>query len=83
VVGADGSEPALASIRKGELDATIAQQPIAMMRKGVDLIAALQAGKKIQAFNAWPTQLITKGNITSDEVKQYGLWADEVAKASK
>ncbi len=28
----------------------------------------------------WPHILLTKENIESDDVKKYGLWAEEVAK---
>ena len=35
-------------------------------------------GKSVPAHDFWPSQLITKENIDSAEVKSYGIWSAEV-----
>jgi ribose transport system substrate-binding protein len=78
VIGVDGSKPAIANIRAGIQDASVSQNPIKMAEKAIELVADLQAGKEVPKNVVWPAQLITKDNIDSPEVKQYGIWADEV-----
>jgi ribose transport system substrate-binding protein len=76
VIGIDGPKPAIEDIRKGLQDASISQQPVKMSEKMIDLVADMAAGKSVEKNVEWPSQLITKDNIDSAEVKSYGVWAD-------
>jgi ABC-type sugar transport system substrate-binding protein len=76
VIGIDGPKPAIEDIRKGVQDASISQQPVKMSEKMIDLIADMAADKTVEKNVEWPSQLITKDNINSPEVKSYGVWAD-------
>jgi ribose transport system substrate-binding protein len=79
IVGIDGTEQALEAIRAGKQDATISQNPIKMAAKALDFVeqAASGEGDVPQRF-FYPTILIEKDNIDSPEVKEYGLWSQEV-----
>jgi ribose transport system substrate-binding protein len=79
VIGADGTAQALSAIRAGKQDATISQNPIEMAAKSLSFIADNAAGKSVPATYAWPTFLIDKANIDSDETKKYGLWSLQVS----
>jgi ribose transport system substrate-binding protein len=79
VIGADGTAQALSAIRAGKQDATISQNPIQMAAKSLSFIADYDAKKPVPANYAWPTLLIDKANIDSDEVKKYGLWSLQVS----
>jgi len=79
VIGADGTAQALSAIRAGKQDATISQNPIEMAAKSLNFIADNAAGKSVPATYAWPTFLIDKSNIDSDETKKYGLWSLQVS----
>ncbi|MEX3974134.1 sugar ABC transporter substrate-binding protein [Paraburkholderia caribensis] len=79
VIGADGTAQALSAIRAGKQDATISQNPIEMAAKSLNFIADNAAGKAVPATYAWPTFLIDKSNIDSDETKKYGLWSLQVS----
>ncbi|CAB3752951.1 sugar ABC transporter substrate-binding protein [Paraburkholderia solisilvae] len=79
VIGADGTAQALSAIRAGKQDATISQNPIQMAAKSLSFISDYIAKKDVPANYAWPTLLIDKANIDSDEVKKYGLWSLEVS----
>ncbi|TDV09216.1 sugar ABC transporter substrate-binding protein [Paraburkholderia caballeronis] len=79
VIGADGTAQALSAIRAGKQDATISQNPIGMAAKAMSFITDHAANKDVPANYAWPTHLIDKSNIDSDETKQYGLWSLEVS----
>ena len=76
VIGIDGPKPAIEDIRKGVQDASISQQPIKMSEKMMDLVADMVAGKTVEKSVEWPSQLITKENINTPEVQEYGVWAD-------
>jgi ribose transport system substrate-binding protein len=79
VIGADGTAQALSAIRAGKQDATISQNPIEMAAKALSFITDYQAKKDVPANYAWPTLLIDKSNIDSDETKKYGLWSLQVS----
>jgi ribose transport system substrate-binding protein len=79
VIGADGTAQALSAIRAGKQDATISQNPIEMAAKALSFIADYEAKKDVPANYAWPTLLIDKSNIDSDETKKYGLWSLQVS----
>jgi ribose transport system substrate-binding protein len=82
IIGIDGTEQALTAIRKGDMDATLSQNPLTMAGQSVAYVDAYFNGdkSKIPAHQFWPHILLTKENIDSAEVKSYGLWADEVTK---
>ncbi len=79
VIGADGTAQALSAIRAGKQDATISQNPIQMAAKALSFIKDYTAKKDVPANYAWPTLLIDKSNIDSDETKKYGLWSLQVS----
>lgn len=78
VIGIDGPKPAIENIRAGIQDAEVSQQPIAMAQETVRLIVNLHNGETVEGFVEWPSMLITGANIDSDEVKEFGIWADEI-----
>lgn len=80
IIGIDGTEQGLAAIRKGQMDATLSQNPVTMAKQSVAYVDDYLNGKKdlVPAHQYWPHILITKDNIDSPEVKAYGLWGDEV-----
>jgi len=79
IIGLDGTAQALQAIRDGKQDATISQNPIKMAEKSMGYIKDLVVdGKSVPAHDFWPSQLITKDNIDSAEVKSYGIWSAEV-----
>jgi ribose transport system substrate-binding protein len=82
VIGIDGTEQALSAIRKGQMDATLSQNPLTMAEQSVAYVQDYLKGdkSKVPAHQFWPHILVTKANIDSAEVKQYGLWGDEVSR---
>lgn len=60
IIGFDGSEDALKSIKSGKLSATIAQQPIQMGELAVNNAIDVLKGKKIEKNIIIPTKLITQ-----------------------
>ncbi len=81
IVGIDGTEQALSAIRKGQMDATLSQNPLTMAEKSVSYVEAYLHGQKagIPAHQFWPHLLLTKANLDSAEAKSYGLWGDQVS----
>lgn len=82
VIGIDGTEQALTAIRKGEMDATLSQNPLTMASQSVKYVNQYFNGdkSKIPQHEYWPHILLTKETIDSAQVKAYGLWGDEVTK---
>ncbi len=82
IIGIDGTEQALTAIRKGEMDATISQNPLTMAAQSVDYVEKYLNGDKkaIPQHQFWPHLLLTKKNIDGPQAKKYGLWGDEMAK---
>lgn len=80
VIGIDGTRQALAAIRKGDMDATLSQNPLTMASQSVKYVDQFFNGDKakIPAHQFWPHILITKDSIDSAEVKSYGLWGEAV-----
>jgi ABC-type sugar transport system substrate-binding protein len=78
VTGNDAPAPAVADIRAGRQDMTVSANPIKMSIAAMDRIADLIAGKQVEKTIEWPGKVITKENIDSAEVKEYGIWADEL-----
>ncbi len=81
IVGIDGTEQGLNAIRKGQMDATLSQNPLTMAAQSVAYIEQYLHGDKsgIPAHRFWPHVLLTRANLDSPEVKSYGLWGDEVS----
>lgn len=79
VIGLDGNPDGIQSIRDGKLDATISQNPITMANKTMQMIYDyIKNGTKPEATTESPQMLITKDNITSQEVQTFGIWADQL-----
>ena len=82
IIGIDGTEQALTAIREGQMDGTLSQNPLTMAAQSVSYVEDYLHGDKakIPAHQFWPHMLITKANIDSPAVKEYGLWGDAVTK---
>ena len=69
VCGVDGSDDALASMDKGELDCTVFQDPKAQAEEGMDAAYLMALGKpnpKVKDHIVWvPYQLVTRANYKS------------------
>lgn len=78
VTGNDAPAPAIADIRANRQDMTVASNPIELATLVMKHIADIENGEDITGFIEWPGLVITPANIDSDEVKEYGIWADEV-----
>jgi ribose transport system substrate-binding protein len=78
VTGNDAPAPAIADIRANRQDMTVASNPIELAKLVMKNISDIENGEKITGFVEWPGQIITPENIDSDEVAEYGIWADEV-----
>jgi ribose transport system substrate-binding protein len=80
IIGIDGTEQGLSAIRKGQMDATLSQNPLTMAKQSVAYVDDYLNGKKdeVPAHQFWPHMLLTKANIDSPAAKAYGLWGDEV-----
>ena len=63
VIGFDGTEDALSSIRNGQLTATVAQQPALMGEMAVQVAIDYIEGKEVEEVLAAPLKLVTKDNI--------------------
>jgi ABC-type sugar transport system substrate-binding protein len=78
VTGNDAPAPAIADIRAKRQDMTVSSNPIKLSEQVMDKIAELESGQKVSGFIEWPGLIITPANIDSAEVKEYGIWADDV-----
>lgn len=78
IIGIDGTRQALTAIRKGDMDATLSQNPVTMASQAVKYVDAYFNGDKasIPPHQYWPHILLTKDSIDSAAAKSYGLWAD-------
>jgi ABC-type sugar transport system substrate-binding protein len=63
VVGFDGNPDALEAIRKGQLAASVAQQPEEMGRMGVRIALKAIAGEPVEKTVQVPVTLITRDNV--------------------
>ena len=79
LIGIDGNPEGIQAIRDGRIDATISQNPITMANNTIQMAYDyIKNGKAPEANTESPQILITKDNIDSTEVKEFGLWADEL-----
>jgi ribose transport system substrate-binding protein len=62
VIGFDGTDDAITSIKKGEMSGTVAQQPYEMGRMGVDAALKVLKHQKLSPVTYVPVKLITKDN---------------------
>lgn len=60
IVGFDGTEDALAAIESGDLDATIAQQPVVMAEKAIEAVGKVLNGEELEEITKVPLELTTK-----------------------
>ncbi|TYS86233.1 ribose ABC transporter substrate-binding protein RbsB [Rossellomorea aquimaris] len=67
VVGFDGNEDAMTSIRNGNLSATVAQQPEKIGQLAVQAGADVLSGKKVDKKIPVPLKLVTEENIEASE----------------
>ena len=63
VIGTDGISDAYASIRQGELTATVDSFPVLTGEVAMEVALRLQAGQKLPRVVATPQALVTKANI--------------------
>ena len=68
-VGFDATGALLEALKKGEINALVAQNPVKMGRVGVELALDKIAGKTVEANVDSGAALITKENLDSPEVK--------------
>lgn len=78
VTGNDAPAPAIADLRAGRQDMTVASNPVKLSELVMAKIADLESGKDVSGFIEWPGLVFTPANLDSAEVKKYGIWADEV-----
>ena len=79
VVGIDGTAQALQAIRQDKQTATVSQNPVQMARTAMDFInGQLNQDKTPPKEYFYPTIVIDKQNIDSQEVKDYGIWSKQV-----
>ncbi|MBO1900432.1 sugar ABC transporter substrate-binding protein [Leucobacter weissii] len=78
VTGNDAPAPAVADIRANRQDMSVASHPIRLAELVMDNIAELESGADVSGFIEWPGMVFTPANIDSDEVLEYGIWADEI-----
>ena len=79
LIGIDGNPEGIQAIRDGRIDATISQNPITMANSTIQMIYDyIKNGTVPEAYTESPQILITEDNIDSEEVKEFGLWADEL-----
>lgn len=66
VIGFDGTDDALSSIRNGKLTATVAQQPVLMGEMAVQAAIDYIQGKEVEEVLAAPLKLVTKETIDQE-----------------
>lgn len=79
VVGIDGTAQALEAIRNDKQTATVSQNPVEMARTALDFIdQQANQDKTPPKEYFYPTIVIDKENIDSQEVEDYGVWSNQV-----
>lgn len=79
LIGNDGNPEGIKAIRDGRIDATISQNPIVMGKNTIQMIYdMIKSGDTPVAITESPQILITKDNIDSQEIQEFGIWADEL-----
>ena len=76
IVGMDGNKPAVEAIRKGDIEATVSQQPIEMGKVCVQQVKkVLDGGQPDNEYIPIPHMLITQKEA---EAKKGELWSDQL-----
>ncbi len=80
LVSADGAAETLQAIRDGYIDACISQNPLEMGALAVKTLKRqlTEAALPDQSFLAYPLFVITADNMESEELKEYGIWSEEI-----
>jgi ABC-type sugar transport system substrate-binding protein len=63
IIGVDGIEDALKSVKSGAMSATVSQYPYTIGQLGLEACLAAAAGKKLPANVKAPVQVVTKENV--------------------
>lgn len=83
LIGVDGNPEGIQAVRDGRIDATISQNPITMGKDTIQMAYDyITSGTVPEEKTESPQALITKDNIDSPEIKEFGLWADELRSRS-
>jgi ribose transport system substrate-binding protein len=69
-VGFDASDELVDALRKGELQALVAQNPVKMGYEGVKAVVAKIKGETVQPIVDSGAALITKENVDTDEIQK-------------
>jgi ribose transport system substrate-binding protein len=69
-VGFDASDPLVAALRRGEIHALVAQDPMKMGYLGVKTMVQHLKGEKVEPLIDTGVQLITQENLETPEIKQ-------------
>jgi ribose transport system substrate-binding protein len=69
-VGFDASDELVDGLRKGEIQALVAQNPVRMGYEGVKAVVAQIRGEKVEPRVDSGAALITKANVDSDEIQK-------------
>jgi ribose transport system substrate-binding protein len=76
IVGMDGNKPAIEAIRKGDIEATVSQQPVEMGKVCVQQVKkVLDGGQPEKEYIPIPHQLITQKEAQDNQGK---LWTDQL-----
>ena len=80
IVSGDGGSEILQDLKNGTCDACVSQQPITMGKTSVKMAVEYVRDGIAPASDVVNVDLytLTADNLDSDEVKAFGLWADEV-----
>ena len=68
IIGYDGVPEALRAIREGQMEATIAQDPVALGETAMEIIGGIIEGKKVSALTTVLPWLVTKKTLAGDSV---------------
>ena len=63
VVGFDGTDDGLAAVKDGKMAATIAQQPVELGKKSVEVMSQVLAGETVDAEIPVPVETVTVDNV--------------------
>lgn len=69
LIGCDAIDPSLEKIRAGELNATIAEPPFFLGKKGVETALSVLKGEKVEKIVYLKSTLVTKANVDTIKTK--------------
>lgn len=70
LIGCDAIDPSLEKIRAGELNATIAEPPFFLGKKGVETALSVLKGEKVEKTVYLQSTLVTKANVDTIKTKE-------------